>query len=383
MTQSFTEIITKYKNFLDEIASCDREILRSQRNLKVNTNRQPRIEGEIVELEQKRKNLIESKKAEANVQLAKALRNNHISIDQDLFYNGMEVCLANIIVNFMGEDFTLFKDNISLASGISEYETQRFINMIMPRIMNINYSDDFKKLQEMYRLLNINEDKVRFVLVERLMKKDENKYRKLIDNARTNKELAIGAKYAVDEALRDKAPVKPTIFNKLIHSNQLKMQTRQAELEEEILGYDDTINKYELAISEIPSKESSYANSVNISLTTLKAIMNFVNTLEQIKQDIKYFDNTEVVAANEKLEKVKYSITNDETNIAYMQNKKKRFEKEVKEYLAKYFSRKEFVDMLLSTNPNRYPEEIRPYIAMVREAYQNHTIEQVDTILDN
>ena len=51
--------------------------------------------------------------------------------------------------------------------------------------------------------------------------------------------------------------------------------------------------------------------------------------------------------------------------------------------MAKYFSRKEFVDMLLSTNPNRYPEEIRPYITMVREAYQNHTIEQVDTILDN
>ena len=65
------------------------------------------------------------------IQGRNAMAHNHISIDQGLFYNSMEVYLANIIVNFMGEDFTLLKDNISLASGISEHETLRFINMII------------------------------------------------------------------------------------------------------------------------------------------------------------------------------------------------------------------------------------------------------------
>ena len=101
MRESFTEIITKYKLFLEEIASCDREILRSQRNLKVNTNRKPKAETNIETLEEVRKQLVQSKKSEAAATLYQALKNNNISIEQNLFYNGIEVYLTNICVCFL------------------------------------------------------------------------------------------------------------------------------------------------------------------------------------------------------------------------------------------------------------------------------------------
>ncbi len=261
----FRTTLACINNAKDSIERHHLAIARENRDIELLTEQQAQIQSKLIEM-----------KDEFIKNFAVMYQNTHIPKVLIRY----EKDRTNVYLNFLEKDYHLFSFNHSFAGVPSEmniYQAGFVYNYINSDSFKIN--EKVNELSDLYSKYEVNPDFVKGQILKVYNGIKINELNNLIQSRKVDLSSSQQSLDRIQSQLSNEV-VKPTLFNKIFHKKQLKLQKQEIQLDANITHWKDEISKFQqeiAAITENPEKNLDFVES------NLQALSEFLDIYELVK----------------------------------------------------------------------------------------------------